>query len=121
MTADDTIDNATPEDLTARVSASIEARRDRFIALADAIWDHPETRFEEHVSSRLLAVVAQGRSALGHKGMLRAAEVLGSTAVRLLEDPECLRRARRELREANERTPYTCPIPPGVTPSPLAC
>lgn len=65
-------------------------------------------------------VVAQGRSALGHKGMLRAAEVLGSTAVRLLEDPECLRKARRELLEANERTPYTCPIPQGVTPSPLA-
>ncbi|WP_299256695.1 amidohydrolase [uncultured Kushneria sp.] len=39
----------------ARISARIEARRDRFIALADAVWDHPETRFEEHVSSRLLA------------------------------------------------------------------
>ncbi|WP_438766405.1 amidohydrolase [Kushneria sp. TE3] len=64
-------------------------------------------------------VVAQGRSALGHKGMLRAAEVLASTAVRLLEDPECLQKARRELLETSERTPYTCPIPEGVTPSPL--
>ncbi|WP_445621023.1 amidohydrolase [Kushneria sp. Sum13] len=66
-------------------------------------------------------VVAQGRSALGHKGMLKAAAILGSTAVRLLEDPECVNRARQELRDASERTPYLCPIPEGVTPSPLAC
>ncbi|WP_299256693.1 hypothetical protein [uncultured Kushneria sp.] len=65
-------------------------------------------------------VVAQGRSALGHKGMLKAAEILGSTAVRLLEEPERVRQARRELFEANERAPYVCPIPQGVRPSPLA-
>ncbi|ARS51797.1 amidohydrolase [Kushneria konosiri] len=65
-------------------------------------------------------VVAQGRSALGHKGMLRAADILGATTLRLLEDPERVNQARDELARVNARTPYLCPIPQGVTPSPLA-
>lgn len=34
---------------------AVEGRRDAFTALADAVWDSPETRFEEHVSATLLA------------------------------------------------------------------
>ncbi|GHB25597.1 M20 family metallopeptidase [Salinicola rhizosphaerae] len=64
-------------------------------------------------------VVAQGRSSLGHKGMLQAAKVMAGTAVALLENPETVEAAREELNAATSREPYRCPIPDGVTPSPL--
>lgn len=64
-------------------------------------------------------VVAQGRSSLGHKGMLQAAKVMAGTAVALLENPAILARAREELNAATRREPYRCPIPADVTPSPL--
>lgn len=50
-------------------------------------------------------VVAQGRSAFAHKGMLHAAKVLAATAVDLCRNPEILRAAREELREARQNNP----------------
>ncbi|WP_295039036.1 M20 family metallopeptidase [Salinicola sp.] len=64
-------------------------------------------------------VVAQGRSSLGHKGMLQAAKVMAGTAVALMQDPAILAEARAELDRATRREPYRCPIPDDVTPSPL--
>lgn len=64
-------------------------------------------------------VVAQGRSSLGHKGMLQAAKVMAGTAVALLEDPAAVAEAREELNAATRREPYRCPIPDDVSPSPL--
>lgn len=37
------------------VDEVIEASRERYCAIADDIWDHPETRFEEFWSARRLA------------------------------------------------------------------
>lgn len=64
-------------------------------------------------------VVAQGRSSLGHKGMLHAAKVMAGTAVTLFDDTETLREARAELDAALRKAPYSCPIPAEITPSPL--
>ncbi|WP_279626546.1 M20 family metallopeptidase [Salinicola socius] len=64
-------------------------------------------------------VVAQGRSSLGHKGMLQAAKVMAGTAVALMQNPAALAEAREELDKATQREPYRCPIPDDVTPSPL--
>ncbi|ANF58962.1 M20 family metallopeptidase [Halotalea alkalilenta] len=65
-------------------------------------------------------VVSQGRSSLGHKGMLQAAKVLAATAVEAFTDEALRRRARAELDEALEERPYRCPIPAGISPSPLS-
>ncbi|GHC29657.1 peptidase M20 [Kushneria pakistanensis] len=65
-------------------------------------------------------VVAQGRSALGHKGMLHAGKVLGATAVQILRDPARLSQARQELDASLASSPYVCPIGPDIQPSPLA-
>ena len=46
------------------VEEVIEASRETYCAIADDIWDHPETRFEEFWSARRLAVrVAESVSA----------------------------------------------------------
>lgn len=41
-------------------------------------------------------LVAQGKQAAAHKGMMTAAKVLALSAVRLLEDPVCLEKAKNE-------------------------
>lgn len=40
---------------TSFINHYIEQNRARFTQLSDAIWDHPETRFEETFSAGLLA------------------------------------------------------------------
>ncbi|MCV4732953.1 amidohydrolase, partial [Escherichia coli] len=37
------------------VDEVVEAQRDTYCAIADDIWDHPETRFEEFWSAQRLA------------------------------------------------------------------
>ncbi len=57
--------------------------------------------------------VSAGRSSIGHKAVIKAAEVLSCTAVDLFEDPELLRKAREEF-EMRTRDGYVCPIPEGA-------
>ena len=54
-------------------------------------------------------------SDIGIKGMLRAAEVLTLAAVRTMEQPELIQKAREELRAKNGGQ-YRCPLPDYVTP-----
>ncbi|RTF39637.1 amidohydrolase, partial [Serratia marcescens] len=42
-------------ELQAFIDDYIDQRQSRFSALSDAIWDHPETRFNETYSATLLA------------------------------------------------------------------
>ncbi len=62
--------------------------------------------------------VSMGGSSIGHKGLLKAGEVLAMTAVDLLEKPELLQRAGEEF---NRRTAggYVCPIEAGAKPTAL--
>ena len=59
---------------------------------------------------------AQGKSAIAHKGMLYAAEVMARSAVKLLEQPELIRRAKAEFDERMHGQQYECPIPADVKP-----
>lgn len=54
-------------------------------------------------------------SDIGIKGMLRAAEVMTLAAIRTMEQPELLEKARGELKAKNGGK-YRCPLPDYVTP-----
>ena len=58
--------------------------------------------------------VSCGKTTIGHKGLLTAAEVLAATAVDLLDSPELLGEAKAEFQKATAAG-YTCPIPDGET------
>ena len=60
--------------------------------------------------------VAQGRSPIAMKGMLHAGKVMALAAVRLLEEPALLDKARAELDRRLAGTRYKCLIPDDVRP-----
>ncbi|RXZ00628.1 M20 family metallopeptidase [Fictibacillus sp. S7] len=64
-------------------------------------------------------LVSQGATSLAHKGMLQAAKVLAGTAWEILQDPEIVKQAKDELAGQTDGQAYECPIPEGITPSPL--
>ena len=64
-------------------------------------------------------LVAQGKMAAAHKGMIHAAKIMGSTAARLLADDGLLAKARDEFDTRIAQRPYDCPIPDGVLAPPL--
>ncbi|WP_319825924.1 M20 family metallopeptidase [Thalassovita sp.] len=55
-------------------------------------------------------LVAQGKSAVAHRGMVFAAKTMAASAVSLFEDPALLARAREEFEARTQHTPYVCPI-----------
>ncbi len=61
-------------------------------------------------------VVAQGKAPAAHKGMVHAAKIMASTALRMIEDPDLLAAAKAEHARHLEETPYVCPIPDDVKP-----
>lgn len=60
-------------------------------------------------------IVAQGEGTVAHKYMCYCGKVLGQTAIRLLQQPEILRRARDAWNKELEGRRYV-PIPPQVKP-----
>ncbi|MBQ3871649.1 MAG: amidohydrolase, partial [Clostridia bacterium] len=60
--------------------------------------------------------VAQGRSSIAAKGMMKAAEVLARGAVRLYEDQDLIEKAKAEFNGRLEGEKYECLIPHGVKP-----
>ena len=61
-------------------------------------------------------LTAQGKSPAAHKGMVHVAKIMAATAVRAIEDPGLIARAKADLAERTAATPYVCPIPEGVEP-----
>ena len=59
---------------------------------------------------------SQGKAPLAHKGMLHAAKIMAATAQRALRDADLRAAAIAAHRAMLNETPYTCPIPAGVTP-----
>ncbi|WP_225032174.1 M20 family metallopeptidase [Paraburkholderia sp. XV] len=62
-------------------------------------------------------MVAQGKSALAHKGLEAAAKVLALTAIDLLSKPQRLAEAKAELIARGGGPGYQSPIPDGVAPA----
>ncbi len=61
-------------------------------------------------------MVAQGKSAIAHKGLLYASKVMALTAVNFLNDPEKVKKAKEEFLEKRGPKEYICPIPDYIAP-----
>jgi aminobenzoyl-glutamate utilization protein B len=64
-------------------------------------------------------MVAQGKSAAAHKGMVHGAKAIAATALDLIVDAALLQAARDEFNAVIARTPYDRPIPEGTLPPSL--
>ena len=62
-------------------------------------------------------LTAQGKSSSAHKGTLQVAKILFLTSVKLLEEPEILIEAKKELLQTVGEKGYVCPIPDEVQPA----
>lgn len=60
--------------------------------------------------------VAQGKSAIAHKGMLYAAKIMALTALDFLQNPELANEARKELTEILDGETYPNPLPKDLKP-----
>ena len=61
-------------------------------------------------------MVSQGKSGTAMKGMLYAAAVLADAGKQLVENPDLLRKARKEFDEETGGKKYRCPIPDYIQP-----
>ncbi|MEC0141358.1 amidohydrolase [Paenibacillus macerans] len=94
--------------------------------VADVSWVVPTAQLETvcfaaDTPFHSWQMVAQGKAAAAHKGMLHAAKVLAATAAELLKDPSVLEEAKRELRSRGGLEGYACPIPAHILPPVKAC
>ena len=62
-------------------------------------------------------MVAQGKASIAHKGQMYAAEVIADAAIKAIENPEIIEKAKAEFIEATGGKPYNCPIPADVKPA----
>lgn len=62
-------------------------------------------------------MTAQGRTGLGHKGMLYAADVLFDAAKKIVDDPAIAEKAKEEFVDSTDGKPYACPIPAEIQPN----
>lgn len=62
-------------------------------------------------------MTAQGKSSIAVKGMLYAAEVLKAAAIKMIEDPSIVQKAKTEFMLTTDGQPYHCPIPAEVQPN----
>ncbi len=92
--------------------------------VSDVSWVVPTAQLTASTSAlgtplHTWQMTTQGISSYAHKGMLRAAEAMSQTAVRLLENNEELESIQQEFKAFREANPYSCPIPEEVKPSKL--
>ncbi|MGD6894479.1 M20 family metallopeptidase [Bacillus infantis] len=93
--------------------------------VSDVSWVIPTAQLTASTSAlgtplHTWQMTAQGISSYAHKGMLRAAETLALTSIRLLTEKEELEKVQQEFALFRDGNPYTCPIPEGVNPSKLS-
>jgi aminobenzoyl-glutamate utilization protein B len=65
-------------------------------------------------------LVSQGRTSLGHKGMLLAAKVIAASCIDVFEHPEIAEKAKAELSERLEGESYRSAIPKDVKPQAIS-
>jgi aminobenzoyl-glutamate utilization protein B len=65
-------------------------------------------------------LVSQGRTSIGHKGMLYAAKVMAASVADVIMSPEIIEKAKEELVSRLGGEKYKCAIPPEVKPRPLS-
>jgi aminobenzoyl-glutamate utilization protein B len=61
-------------------------------------------------------ITAQGKSGQAKKGLVHAAKVMAGVAVDALADPALIARAKADLKERTDVTPYDCPLPADAKP-----
>ena len=59
------------------------------------------------------SLAAYANHEVGKKGMLRGGEVMGTTALRLMREPETIERAKEELQRMTKDAPYVSMLPDG--------
>ncbi len=89
--------------------------------VGDVSWVCPTAQLSiatqsPHAPGHSWQVVAQGKDSVSHKGMLFAGEVLASAAIRLMEEPGLLEKAKEEFTRRVGKKGYVCPIPRDVKP-----
>lgn len=89
--------------------------------LSDVSWVVPTAKVTTATAAIGTALhtwqmTAQGLSDFANKGMLRAAEALALTGIRLFENEKALATVKQEFDSFRKQNPYTCPIPDGVEP-----
>lgn len=89
--------------------------------VSDVTWAVPTT--EVLVATHAIGtpghswqVTAQGKSPAAHKGMTHAARAMARLGQRLVAEPDLLAEAKAEHARRLARTPYTCPLPPDLSP-----
>jgi aminobenzoyl-glutamate utilization protein B len=89
--------------------------------VSDVTWKVPTT--EVLVATHAIGtpahswqITAQGKSPAAHKGMVHAARAMARCAQMLIGDPALLAAAAAEHAARLAETPYTCPIPPDLSP-----
>ncbi|WP_210366660.1 M20 family metallopeptidase [Bacillus sp. REN3] len=92
--------------------------------VSDVSWVVPTAQLTASTSAlgtplHTWQMTTQGISSYAHKGMLRAAEAMALTAIKLLTDKVVLDSVKHEFNEFRKANPYTCPIPEDVKPSTL--
>jgi len=90
--------------------------------VGDASWNAPTAMvwvncYAKDTPGHSWQQVAQGKSALCHKGMLHAGKVLALAGVEMFEKPELVEQAKREFEDKLGEETYESPIPPDVKPA----
>lgn len=89
--------------------------------VGDVSWITPismliTTCWPINVPAHTWGVVATGRTGIGHKGMMYAAQVMAGAAVELFKSPARLREVRAEFESQVAKRPYTNPLPADCRP-----
>jgi aminobenzoyl-glutamate utilization protein B len=89
--------------------------------VGDVSWNVPTAQFAVccyalGTPAHSWQMVAQGKSSVAHKGMLKAAEIFAAASIKLIHDPEAIGQAKEEFKSRLDGDVYECPIPPEIQP-----